>query len=49
MVALTAREGQQKRADGCLSRLARRLLGPILIPLGVRAARKLCVYRVDRT
>jgi 2-polyprenyl-6-methoxyphenol hydroxylase-like FAD-dependent oxidoreductase len=48
VVALTARNGSQKRADTPLARMVRRIVLPLILPLGVRTGRRLLRYRVDR-
>jgi 2-polyprenyl-6-methoxyphenol hydroxylase-like FAD-dependent oxidoreductase len=47
VVALTARNGQQKRASTRLDRLARRLILPLLTPGAMKSGRALFAYRVD--
>jgi 2-polyprenyl-6-methoxyphenol hydroxylase-like FAD-dependent oxidoreductase len=48
VVKLTARNGSQKRSQGWLSLKLRNLILPIVIPLSMRTARRICAYRVDR-
>src|SRR5262245_50256438 len=48
VVKFTARNGSQKRSTSRLGLLVRDLLLPFLIPLSIRAARRLLKYRVDR-
>lgn len=43
----TARNASQKRSSGWLSLLVRNLVLPVLIPFGVRAARRFYAFRVD--
>jgi 2-polyprenyl-6-methoxyphenol hydroxylase-like FAD-dependent oxidoreductase len=47
VVRITARNGSQKRASGRLALLVRDLVLPLLIPLSVRAGRRLLKHRVD--
>ena len=47
-MAATERNGSQKRASNWFARKMRRLILPILIPLGARSLRHLLAYRVDR-
>jgi 2-polyprenyl-6-methoxyphenol hydroxylase-like FAD-dependent oxidoreductase len=47
VVRLTARNSSQKRAAGWLALLIRDLVLPLLIPIGIRQARKLLEHRVD--
>jgi 2-polyprenyl-6-methoxyphenol hydroxylase-like FAD-dependent oxidoreductase len=44
---VTVRNSAQKRTTGSFDRLLRRLILPIVLPLGVRSMRKLMAYRVD--
>ena len=48
VVRLTARNAAQKRSSGRLSLMIRNLILPLVIPLGIRAARRICAFRVDR-
>ncbi len=48
VVAVTERNGSQKRASTWAARFLRRLLLPIFIPLGARAQRQILAYRVDQ-
>jgi 2-polyprenyl-6-methoxyphenol hydroxylase-like FAD-dependent oxidoreductase len=47
VVKLTARNGSRKQSSGRLGLLIRDLALPLLIPLGIRAGRKLFEYRPD--
>ena len=49
VVKITARNSSQKRTHGWLGLLLRDLILPFVIPLGIRAARKLFEFRADRT
>lgn len=44
---LTARNSAQKRMTTRFDRLLRRLILPLVLPMGVRSTRKLMAYRVD--
>jgi 2-polyprenyl-6-methoxyphenol hydroxylase-like FAD-dependent oxidoreductase len=48
VVRLARRNGSQKRAQGPVGLFLRDLILPLLIPLGVRAMRRVTEYRVDR-
>ncbi len=48
VVKFTARNGSQKRSNTRLGLLVRDLILPFLIPLSIRAGRRLFQYRVDR-
>jgi 2-polyprenyl-6-methoxyphenol hydroxylase-like FAD-dependent oxidoreductase len=48
VVKFTARNGSQKRSTTRLGLLVRDLILPFLIPLSIRAGRRLFRYRVDR-
>jgi 2-polyprenyl-6-methoxyphenol hydroxylase-like FAD-dependent oxidoreductase len=48
VVRLTARNGSQKRASGRLALMIRNLILPVVIPLGIKAARRGYAYQVDR-
>lgn len=48
VVMLTRRLGSQKRASSWLRVMIRDFLLPLVIPLGIKAGRKLFAYRVDR-
>ena len=49
VVKLTARNSSQKRSSGWIGLFIRDLLLPFLIPIGVRAGRKLLAFRADAT
>lgn len=44
---VTARNGGQKRASGWFGRLVRRVMLPLVLPVGIRAGRALLTYRMD--
>ena len=48
VVAATERNGSQKRASNWFARMARRLILPLVIPLGARSMRGLFAYRIDQ-
>jgi len=48
VVRQTSRNASQKRAAGPLALLIRDLILPFVIPLGIRAARRFYLHRVDR-
>ena len=44
---LTRRNSSQKRATNWFERLARRMIMPLVLPVGIKASRRLLTYRVD--
>jgi 2-polyprenyl-6-methoxyphenol hydroxylase-like FAD-dependent oxidoreductase len=48
VVRLTARNASQKRSSGWLSLMIRNLILPVVIPLGIKRARRSYAFRVDR-
>jgi 2-polyprenyl-6-methoxyphenol hydroxylase-like FAD-dependent oxidoreductase len=48
VVRLTARNASQKRSSGWLSLMIRNLILPVVIPLGIKGARRSYAFRVDR-